>query len=168
MTVTSQAASSLAAMSPAASTPTVGQLLPRAANAYMTPEKLNWILAERGHGQEWARVFRIGPNDAEPLWNAIAQAVLDAPVFRVINRGKYGIVCGVVIQLTFNLRTATVATSWHYASADEAPRPVTAYPTSYYELHASRTRVDDSRSGRADSVDRRHTRRCSWRGPRAA
>jgi hypothetical protein len=116
-------------MSTAAPTPTVGQPLPRAAEAYRTPEKLNWILAEHGHGREWARVFRIGDHDAEHLWNAIAQAALDAPVFRVINRGKHGIVCGVVVQLTFYSRTATVTTSWHYATAGAAPRLVTAYPT---------------------------------------
>lgn len=68
--------------------PTVGHPLPRAADAHMTPEKLKWILADHGHGREWARVFRIEDEDAERLWSAIAQAVLDAPIFRVINRGK--------------------------------------------------------------------------------
>jgi hypothetical protein len=47
----------------------------------MTPEKLKWILADHGHGREWARVFRIGDEDAERLWNAIARAALDAAVF---------------------------------------------------------------------------------------
>jgi hypothetical protein len=74
----------------------------------MTPEKLNWILAEHGHGREWARVFRIGDDDAARLWYAIAQAALDAPISRIVNRGKRGIVCGVAFQLTLNERTATV------------------------------------------------------------
>ncbi len=96
----------------------------------MAPEKLDWILAEHGHGPEWLRVFRIRDADAERLWDAIARAVADAPVFRVIDRGKYGVVCGVMVQLTLNARTAKVTTSWHYAAAGEAPRLVTAYPTS--------------------------------------
>jgi len=54
----------------------------------MTPEKLDWILAEHEHGPEWLRVFRIRDADAK------------------------------------------VTTSWHYADAGEAPRLVTAYPTS--------------------------------------
>jgi len=95
----------------------------------MTPDKLSWILAEHGHGREWARVFHIGANETERLWNAISQAVLDAPVFRIINRGRYGIVCGVVVQLTLDERTAMATTSWHYANAGDAPRLVTAYPT---------------------------------------
>jgi hypothetical protein len=94
----------------------------------MTPEKLSWILAEQGHGREWARVFHIERDGAEMLWNAIEQAVLGASVFRVIDRGWHGIVCGVTLQLTLNGRTATVTTSWHYATAGDAPRLVTAYP----------------------------------------
>jgi hypothetical protein len=95
----------------------------------MTSEKLKWILADHGHGREWARVFRIGDEDTERLWNAIAQAALDAPIFRIIDRGKYGIVCGVAFPLTLNERTATVTTSWHYAAAGDVPRLITAYPT---------------------------------------
>jgi len=95
----------------------------------MTSDKLKWILAAHGHGREWGRVFRVGDEDAERLWSAIVQAAIDAPIFRVIDRGKYGIVCGVTCSLTLNARTATVTTSWHYAAAGDAPRLVTAYPT---------------------------------------
>ncbi len=95
----------------------------------MTTEKLTWILADHGHGREWASVFRIGDQDAERLWNAIARAALDAPVFRVIDRGAHGTVCGVAFPLTLNARTATVTTSWHYPAPGDAPRLVTAYPT---------------------------------------
>ena len=95
----------------------------------MTPEKLHWILAEHGHGQEWARVFRVRDEDAERLWTALVGAVRNAPIFRVIDRREYGIVCGVAAQLTLNERTANVTTSWHYATAGAAPRLVTAYPT---------------------------------------
>jgi hypothetical protein len=116
-------------MSAATPTPTAGQVLPRATDAHMTPEKLKWILAEHGHGREWAHVFHIGEDDAARLWAAIAQAALEASIFRVIDRGVHGIVCGVTLQLTLNGRTATVTTSWHYASVGDAPRLVTAYPT---------------------------------------
>jgi hypothetical protein len=110
-------------------TPVLGQPLPRATEAYTTPEKWrDWILAEHGHGQEWARVFHVGPGDAERTWEAIARAVPDAPIFKLVDRGQDGVVCGVEIRLTLNGRTASVRTSWHYASADDAPRLVTAYP----------------------------------------
>jgi hypothetical protein len=109
--------------------PTVGHPLPRAGDAHMTPQKLKWILADHGHGREWARVFRITDEDSERLWRAIVHAALDAPIFRVIDRGKYGVVCGVAFPLTLGARTATVTTSWHYADAGHAPRLVTAYPT---------------------------------------
>jgi hypothetical protein len=115
-------------MCAAISTPTIGQPLPRAADAHMTSEKMKWIL-ELGHGREWARVFRIGKDDVECLWSAIAQAALEAPIFRVVSRGEHGIVCGVAFLLTLNERAAMVTTSWHYATMNDAPRLVTAYPT---------------------------------------
>jgi len=39
------------------------------------------------------------------------------------------VVCGIDVTLTINDRTAPVATAWHYADADAAPRLVTAYPS---------------------------------------
>jgi len=109
--------------------PTVGHPLPRVGDARMTPEKLKWILGDHGHGREWARVFRIADEDSGRLWGAIAHAALEAPIFRVIDRGSYGVVCGVAFPLTLGTRTAIVTTSWHYADAGDAPRLVTAYPT---------------------------------------
>lgn len=109
--------------------PTVGQPMPRAADAYSTADKWRgWILAARGHGEDWARVFDIGPDDGEQLWAAIAPAVLDAPVSVVRDRAPHGVVCAVEVTLTVNDRTASVATAWHYAEEDAAPRLVTAYP----------------------------------------
>jgi hypothetical protein len=61
--------------------PTIGQPMPRAADAYSTAEKWQgWILAAAGHGEEWARVFRAGPQDSERIWTTIAAAVRNAPV----------------------------------------------------------------------------------------
>jgi hypothetical protein len=108
--------------------PKAGELLPRAAAGYSEPEKWDWILAERGHGQEWAQVFHIEHDDAQRLWDAIAHAILATPIYRVIDRGQYGLVCGVEATLTLNGRTATVLISWHYASSSSPPRLITAYP----------------------------------------
>jgi hypothetical protein len=108
--------------------PTVGEPLPRAAEAYTSPEKLAWILAEEGHGQEWARVLHIDQNDTQRFWSAIARAVLDAPIHRVTNRGPDGFVCGVESTLTIGKRTVGTRTAWHYEHTRDAPRLVTAYP----------------------------------------
>jgi hypothetical protein len=88
----------------------------------------DWLLAERGHGQEWAHIFHVGPLDAKRIWLAIAGAVLDATIYKVIDRGRDGIVCGVELELTIGSRTARVMTSWHYENVGSTPRLVTAYP----------------------------------------
>jgi len=108
--------------------PQVGELLSRAAKAYTAPEKLAWILSQEGHGREWARVLRVGEHDARRFWEAIAHAVLDAPICKVIDRGPHGTVCGVEITLAISGRAAKARTSWHYKYALDAPRLVTAYP----------------------------------------
>jgi hypothetical protein len=60
--------------------PKIGQPLPRAADAYATAEKWRGgILAEHGHGPEWARVFNVGPDDSERIWSAISEATWSAP-----------------------------------------------------------------------------------------
>jgi hypothetical protein len=108
--------------------PVVGGVLPRAAEAFGVPEKWDqWILAGRGHGWEWARVFRVGPADVEEIWRAIADAVLDAPISSV-RKLTVGVSCEVQIVVTINARTAAVRTVWHYADAQAAPRLVTAFP----------------------------------------
>jgi hypothetical protein len=110
--------------------PTIGQPMPRASHAYATEDKWRgWILAAQGHGAEWARVFGVGPADSERVWAAIAEAVRDAPVSVLRDRPPHGVVCGVEVTLTIDDRTASVATAWHYADEDAAPRLVTAYPT---------------------------------------
>jgi hypothetical protein len=104
--------------------------MPRAADAYAAAEKwLGWILAPHGHGEDWGRMFDVGPGDSERIWAAISAAVLDARVSVVRDRAPHGVVCGVEVTLTINDRTASVATAWHYANAEAAPRLVTAYPS---------------------------------------
>ena len=117
-------------MSTATPTPIIGRPLSRAAEAYATPEKRDqWILAERGHGREWAHVFRVGGDDAQRLWSVIAGAVLDAPISAIRDESPHGVSCQVGVVLTLDDRTARVLTIWHYASTSDAPRLVTAYPT---------------------------------------
>ena len=95
--------------------------MPRAADAYATADKRQrWILAAGGHGEDWARVFHAGPEDAERIWAAISAAVRD--------RAPHGAVCGVDVTLTINDRTSSVATAWHYPDEHAAPRLMTAYP----------------------------------------
>ncbi len=108
--------------------PAIGGLLPRADDAYAAPEKLDWILAEDGHGPEWKRVFRIGEDDAPRLWAAVARTLPDAPIVRVADREPHGVVCGVEIELVIGLRIARARTAWHYERVGDAPRLVTAYP----------------------------------------
>lgn len=111
-------------------TPIIGQPLPRAAEAYAAPEKWqSWILADHGHGLEWARVFRIGLDDADLLWEAIADGILLAPIFATRDVSPYGLSCHVPLVLTLNDRVARALTIWHYGSIESQPRLVTAYPT---------------------------------------
>jgi hypothetical protein len=110
--------------------PKVGETLPRSAECRYEQEKLDdWVLADRGHGREWSRVFHIGPEDSGLLWVAIAAASVEASIATVRDRGEDGVVCGVKIELTIEGRTTPVTVSWHYEREGSAPRLVTAYPT---------------------------------------
>jgi hypothetical protein len=75
----------------------------------------------------WRRVF--GPVQFEDLWQALATAVLEAPVSEIRELGNLGVTCRVLVALRVGGRTAEVRTSWHYFDEDSAPRLVTAFPT---------------------------------------
>jgi hypothetical protein len=110
--------------------PKIGDPLPGADRVWYEPVKLeDWIFAEQGHGAEWRRVFRVGLEDREHVWEAIVAAVQDARIVTVRDRGAKGIVLGVEVGLTIGERSAPVRMSWHYASEEAAPRLVTAYVT---------------------------------------
>jgi hypothetical protein len=106
--------------------PRIGAPLPRAADAYVVDEKLEWLLSDRGHGREWARVLHIGPDDTRRFWAAIRQAVIGAQIVRVTER--HGVTCGADITLQIGRRRAKTTTSWHYQHIRDKPRLVTAYP----------------------------------------
>jgi hypothetical protein len=108
--------------------PEVGRPLPRAPDAYARPEKwTGWIVADDGHGPDWLRVF--DEVDPDTVWPALADALLHAQVDTIRPAFAGSVLCRVDMSLTFNNRTATVRTIWHYADEDAAPRLVTAFPT---------------------------------------
>lgn len=110
--------------------PKIGEPLPRAEGAWYEPAKLErWILSARGHGPELRRVFQVGVEDSDRVWNAIARSIQAARITTVRDRGADGVVCGAVFELTIGGRTAPVTTSWHYATEASPPRLVTAYVT---------------------------------------
>ncbi|MHB8695447.1 MAG: DUF6883 domain-containing protein [Solirubrobacteraceae bacterium] len=110
----------------------IGDLLPRAADAYVEPAKWDGILGETGHGGDFRRVLAITVGDKDMLLALIKVAIQDAPIIAIIDirdRGPHGVVYGVQVLLAITDRRAPVRTSWHYASAESPPRLVTAYPT---------------------------------------
>ena len=118
--------------------PKVGDPLPRAGEAWCVEEKwADWILAERGHGPEWSRVFHVDLSQWKRIWEAIAVAVIGASVETVHDTTPNGITCGVTVELTIGDRGAAVRSAWHYADLVAAPRLVTAYPRPYNRGHGN-------------------------------
>jgi hypothetical protein len=108
---------------------TIGAPLPRAEDAYATRKKWQqWILAERGHGREWARVLHATPQDAAALWLEIARGILTASISLIRDREGHGIACEALLTISLNGRRVRILTSWHYIDGNSAPRLVTAYP----------------------------------------
>ena len=93
-----------------------------------TSRHRRFSLNSGGHGPEWERVFRVTAADRDRVWTALAASAADSPIFEIRDRGVDGIVCGVRGEVTIGGRSATVTTSWHYATPDSAPRLATAYP----------------------------------------
>jgi hypothetical protein len=109
--------------------PQIGDTLQRADEAWCVDEKwADWILAERGHGEDWRRVFWVGLGDRERVWEAITTASLTAPI-ETTRETPDGVTCAVLAPITLGDRTARVRIVWHYANESAAPRLVTAYPT---------------------------------------
>jgi hypothetical protein len=120
--------------------PRVGERLPRGADAWFEQSKWSeWILSARGHGLEWEAILRIGGEDVDALWDAIAAEVVEAPVYGVRVAPGGGMLCEVRFPLALRDRTALAITVWHLARAGAAPRLVTAYPRPYTHGHGSDT-----------------------------
>jgi hypothetical protein len=111
--------------------PRIGDPLPRGEDVWCESAKLTeWVLGEKGHAEEWRRVFHVGAGEEGLIWKSIARTVPGAPINGV--RGV-GIAAsyGVLVTLAINGRLAPVLTVWHYAGKGAAPRLVTAYPKLY-------------------------------------
>jgi hypothetical protein len=91
---------------------------------------IDWILGVKGHGDEWRRVFRVEAEDAELVWESIAEAVRRARITEVRGQGS-AISYSVLVVLRINDRVASLLTAWHYRDAKASPRLVTAYPKPY-------------------------------------
>lgn len=94
----------------------------------MVDDKWEYVLADKGHGREWRRVFRFEASQSTVLWEAFSELAVSAPVTGV-RPTPVGIRCEMRAELTFNDRTAVVVLGWWYDRPDDAPRLVTAYPT---------------------------------------
>lgn len=119
---------------------TVGQPLPRAAEAWVEDKKWHdYVLGEAGHGPQWQRVFRVEPSQSQQLWAALARLARDAPVSEV-RSSRYGIGCGVRAHLTFNGRRAPVVLAFFYDRAED--RPGSSAPTQRRNIsgHGRRSR----------------------------
>jgi Domain of unknown function (DUF6883) len=92
----------------------------------------DWILGEKGHAEEWRRVFQTEAEEAEVVWKSIAKAVSNARITEVRGHGHgHGASYGVIVKLRINGRVAPVVTAWHYEDPEAPPRLVTAYPKLY-------------------------------------
>lgn len=75
--------------------------------------------------------MRVGSEDTDALWDAIAAAVVEAPVYGVRVAQGGGMLCEVRFELSVRERDAIAVTVWHLAHDGAAPRLVTAYPRPY-------------------------------------
>ena len=108
----------------------IGEPLPRLEDAWYQWGKVeDWVLAAKGHGPEWATVFRVGLGDWELLWEAILEAIVGAEIQKVRTPAPFEFTCGMEVLLAFGNRVSMVRLVWHYADSEAAPRLVTAYPT---------------------------------------
>ncbi len=102
--------------------PRVGEPLPRAAHArYEEPKWSEWILSARGHGREWEAIFHVRAADANVLWDAIAKAVVEAPVYGVRVSPGGGMLSEVRFELVLQGRNALAITVWHLARDGAVP-----------------------------------------------
>lgn len=108
------------------------------ADAWCVQEKwLTWILAEDGHGPEWAKVLQVEPDEWELAWRVLKRAVQEVVISTVRPLDAGGVTCGVSAELTIDERTAPVVSAWHYPDPGAPPRLVTAYPTAYNRAYGS-------------------------------
>jgi hypothetical protein len=117
--------------------PMVGEVLPRAQEAYGVLSKLRSYSLSPGHdvGAHKARVFRrvlaITLEDADYLAEKLLAGILKSAISDVRSIAPYGVLCGVLVPVQ-GLRAraehvVVVTTSWQLLFETDAPRLVTAY-----------------------------------------
>jgi len=117
--------------------PAIGELLPRAEDAYGILDKLRGYSLNFEHevGTHKARVFRsvlgITLGDADWLAEQLLAGTCERYVSAVRDNLPHGVLCEVFVPVTgvreLADRTAVVTTSWEYSSPEAAPRLVSAY-----------------------------------------
>lgn len=117
--------------------PEIGEILPRASDAYGVHEKLagySLKLDHVGRGKKaegFARVLAITVADLEYLAEALLHGVLTTPISGVRLAGEHGAHCEVIVPVRGLRdraeRTASVLTAWEIRSDGAAPRLITAY-----------------------------------------
>ena len=120
--------------------PQVGQLLPRAADAFGVHVKLQTYSLDVNHkkggpkARGFERILGITLENIDYLEGAIYTGVLVVPVSEVRDNAPWGIKGVVLIPVRGrgekSGRLVHVITSWEIRTPGAAPRLVTAYPTS--------------------------------------
>jgi hypothetical protein len=105
--------------------------VPGAERAVVEERKLvEWVLAERGHGGDWARAFGLGPQDVSLLAPALeAHLRAHPPTAVLVNpAGPEARTYRVYGPLELAGRRAFVLSVWEVLAPGAPPRLVTAYP----------------------------------------
>jgi hypothetical protein len=118
--------------------PEIGELLPRAEDAYGVHHKLSGYSLDvehpRGKATAFAQALGLTVDDLEYLTDALLTAVRTRPVSGVRPAGEHGFHCEVIVRVR-GLReraesVANVLTAWQIRWDGDAPRLITAYVTS--------------------------------------
>jgi hypothetical protein len=117
--------------------PTVGDRLPRAAEAYGITEKLVTYSLNVDHkdgsakAKGFEQILGITLADVDHLASTLRKAVLSAVITNVRDSAPFGFTCEVRMPVTGlrdrSDRTIFIKTGWHLRHADDRPRLVTAY-----------------------------------------
>ncbi|HEY4098630.1 MAG TPA: hypothetical protein VGM33_24110 [Baekduia sp.] len=117
--------------------PTIGQRLPRAAEAWGITDKLSAYCLNVDHAvggpkaRGFERILGVGIADVGYLTDTLRAGVREAAITNVRDNSPFGILCEVrmpVVGLGDRRdRVAAVITSWELRHAEDRPRLVTAY-----------------------------------------
>ena len=114
--------------------PTIGELLPRAGDAFGVQEKLSAYCLNPDHELEargFLQILGIASADLEHLAAALLAGLRRAPITSVRDNTPFGVLCEVRIGVRGVRgrpnRVVAVTTSWGLRHEHDPPRLVTAY-----------------------------------------